>query len=250
MPRAYAPCKACGGARYAGDVGRGMLCFSCRLEKLDRLLQKAAQRPTGSRGPQRDMERELRVSELFRTGYTLQEIGTAFNVSRERIRQILARAGLTAADGGQAKKARNRRAQSAIAAKARRDARAVRLYGCDWETLVANNDGKPPCRGSKARAFFMQAKNAEQRGVDWCMTFPEWIGLWMESGHWDRRGRGRDKYVMARKQDFGPYATWNVYITTQAQNAADYQAELKKRGVMCSDGYRRLPERAKEVEAA
>lgn len=203
------------------------------------------------RGPKRDAGRCQRMCELFRSGMTLQQIGTAYGISRERVRQIVAREGVTRDEGGIARRAARRQQARAAAAKARRDARSHAVFGCDFATLVSLNDGLTGyAKGSRARAYLDQKRNAAPRGIEWEMTFPEWRAIWDASGKWGERGRCGDGYVMARKQDFGPYAPWNVYITTMAQNAADYQAELKRRGVRCTDGYKRLPERAADLGIA
>jgi hypothetical protein len=204
-----------------------------------------------SRGPRRDSVRCQRMCELYRGGMTLQQIGTAYGITRERVRQIVKREGVSSREGGVGKRAADK-------LKARQ-ARSVRIanartrvtYGCDAATVVALNGGKCVShKGAPAHIYLHQRKNAIARGIEWAITFPEWKRLWDESGKWDQRGRRKNAYVMARKQDFGPYAPWNVYITTMGQNAADYQAELKRRGVRCADGYKRLPERIAAMEAA
>ena len=40
----------------------------------------------------------------------------------------------------------------------------------------------------------------------------------MKSGRWEQRGRARDKYVMCRRNDTGPYSVSNVYIATLSHN--------------------------------
>jgi hypothetical protein len=202
------------------------------------------------RGPKRDAEREQRICQLYRAGHTLQEIGTVFCVTRERIRQIVSRAGVTADEGGSRKRSATKRSRAEAARLARRNKHAMGTFGCDFTTLLAHNDGKGGfVKGTRGWEYIQQRLNAVSRGIEWSITFPEWCHVWDASGHYHERGRAGDSYVMARRQGFGPYAAWNVYITTLRQNVADYQAELKKRGVPCKDGYKRLPERAKSMEA-
>lgn len=185
------------------------------------------------------------MCELFRSGMTLQQIGTAYGLTRERVRQIIAHEGVTGADGGVCQRKARRLAQLAKARLARLNVKASAAFGCDYETAVALNGGRAPwTRGGYTYYYLHQRRNARKRGIEWQITLPEWVEAWRQSGRWDSRGLGKDKYVMARRNDLGPYASWNVYITTSGQNAADYQAELKRRGVLCPDGYKRLPERA------
>jgi hypothetical protein len=199
----------------------------------------------------RNHERESRMVELHRAGFTLAQIGTMYGITRERVRQILQRIGVGRLDGGSHRQSQRHRAEKEARRIAACNARSIEAYGCDRETLLRLNAGLAlHAKGSMALAYKYHRHNATLRGIGWEFTFPEWCRVWVESGKWEQRGRTRDQYVMARKNDFGPYAAWNVYITTLSQNFKDYQAELKRRGVVCKDGYKRLPERALELGIA
>ena len=50
--------------------------------------------------PQRNLEREAVICALYREGRTLQEVGDVFGLTRERVRQILRRAGVPPEAGG------------------------------------------------------------------------------------------------------------------------------------------------------
>lgn len=201
------------------------------------------------RGPnRRSVERELEMARLYAAGQTLQQIGEQFGMTRERVRQLIKRQGMSRNAGGAYKRSQANQAEKAAAAKARRDARTILYYGCAYAELVELNEGELPCvASSNAGKYKQQKSNALTRGVPWAITFPQWLQVWHESGHWEDRGRRRDAYVMARRGDTGAYALGNVYITTLANNVSDYQAALKRRGVECSDGYIRLPEKASRI---
>lgn len=200
----------------------------------------------------RDQNRADRIVRLHAEGMTLQEIGGEYGISRERVRQILKLEGVTSQHGGRAIRRRKLRLAREQQRMERRSLKTFPIFGCDWETFVAMNDGLPHYNTTcPASAYVTQRKNAMQRGIAWEITFPEWCRVWEESGHWDERGRSDgDRYVMSRMQDFGPYAVWNVEITTVRQNVINYQAELKVRGVVCADGRRRLPEKAEQLGVA
>ena len=68
------------------------------------------------------------------------------------------------------------------------------------------------------KKFFQHKHNAERRGIEFLFTFDEWITMWKSSGKWSERGHGSNKYCMARHNDTGPYAVWNVSIQTNRQN--------------------------------
>lgn len=70
-------------------------------------------------------------------------------------------------------------------------------------------------------AFLRQRASAFHRGVGWALTFEEWVGIWLDSGKWWERGRGRGKYVMARTGDRGPYKVGNVRIDLHENNARE-----------------------------
>lgn len=71
-----------------------------------------------------------------------------------------------------------------------------------------------------------QMMNAEQRGIEFKLTYKQWLGLWVRSGHLDERGIGAAQYCMARHADSGAYEVGNVSIITNRQNA---QVNYKRR---------------------
>lgn len=195
--------------------------------------------------PKRNPERDAVICRLYQDGKTLEEVGAVFGVTRERVRQILKRAGVPSKDGGAALKAR-RRARARIEARViERDARTQEFYGCYYDEALALNNGlNLSTPGTPARWYTEQRRNANHRDIEWSISFPEWMAVWDESGHLHERGKGVGRYCMARYHDIGPYEVGNVYITTIDGNVSDYQADLKARGVECADGFKRLPERA------
>lgn len=68
------------------------------------------------------------------------------------------------------------------------------------------------------KKFAQHKSNANCRGIDFLLSFEEWKSLWIESGKWEERGRGSDKYCMCRLGDSGAYIVGNVYIDTNSNN--------------------------------
>ncbi len=77
-------------------------------------------------------------------------------------------------------------------------------------------------------AWNRQKQAAKARGIAWLMPFEEWIDVWVSSGMLSHRGRGVDKYVMARYGDIGPYSKTNVEIILHQKNSSDARTNHPK----------------------
>lgn len=64
-------------------------------------------------------------------------------------------------------------------------------------------------------------RNAKFRGIEFLMSFEEWLMIWKDSGHMHERGNGSGKYVMCRIGDKGPYAVGNVRIALFQENSKE-----------------------------
>lgn len=157
-------------------------------------------------------DRECAMAAAYKTGKTLEEIGATHGITRERVRQILVRRfGMDAADGGNHERARRRR----IVKMAAQDAWSLKERGCSQAQYLDLREMFKP-----TRAFSMQRKNADARGIAWELTLWQWWSIWQDSGHWDQRGRGNG-YMMCRKGDVGPYSIDNVFIERGNVNSSE-----------------------------
>jgi len=180
-----------------------------------------------AKGP-RNIARTVEIERLFMRGKTLQEIGDQFGITRERVRQILAKLKITGNDGG-----RSIRSLSLVRYKKKFNvnSRYLITYGCDKETAELLNGGKiVSVIGSSAQLYARQRQSARTRGIEWSITFPEWMRVWQESGHFNERGRGPG-YCMTRIGDTGPYSVDNVEIKTTGENFSEsyYKHPWEKR---------------------
>lgn len=176
----------------------------------------------GRKGQEFDSERVRHMAELYRDGKTLEEIGLMYGVTRERIRQLLKRTGITANDGGQRARARGRDYAAVMARRQERDADAMEIYGCSYDEVIRLNDGlrlKAP--RSRAAAYARQRLSAKTRDIPWNITFSQWCAVWAESGKWELRGRGKGRYCMSRYGDQGPYEIGNVKICLTDENISE-----------------------------
>ena len=74
------------------------------------------------------------------------------------------------------------------------------------------------------KAFREQRNNAKRRGVNWLITFDQWIKWWEKQlgPNWfEKRGKNSGQYVMARKRDKGAYSLGNVECITVTKNGRD-----------------------------
>lgn len=163
------------------------------------------------------------MAAMYSNGCTLEQIGKRFNVTRERVRQLLRKdTALTANDGG--RNVTSARAKSQRQAK--RDAACLARWGCTYsqhkELLRIGRQMRAEGCGPEqtpTRAWASQRQNAKRRGIGWELTLWDWWQIWHRSGKWEQRGRGQG-YVMARVGDDGPYAIGNIYITTAIDNCS------------------------------
>jgi len=198
-----------------------------------------------------DQQRALRdartseMADLYREGNTLQQIGDLFGITRERVRQLIGRQGLKGKDGGLRRRAEAKRVAYHWRIAANRDERTQRTHGCSYAVARHLNGGQDlRAKGTPAQRFWTQKHNAVSvRHIEWRLTFPEWMAIWLASGHFHERGRGG--YVMARYGDIGPYSVTNVKIITHSQNSVESRNNVRARGVLCADGRRRYPENIK-----
>lgn len=104
----------------------------------------------------------------------------------------------------------------------KRERNSLRLFGCSEAEAIAINGGAPTRDPSSAAVRYLhQRTTAGLRGIEWAISFPEWMRIWLNSGHWADRGVGVGRYCMARHGDTGPYSATNVSIQLCTENSRD-----------------------------
>lgn len=71
------------------------------------------------------------------------------------------------------------------------------------------------------KAYDDQLRHAVERGIDWQLSYEDWLELWLVSGKWFSRGKKKGQYQMCRYGDAGPYSLKNCYIGSVEQNQED-----------------------------
>lgn len=156
--------------------------------------------------------RAQRMATMYRQGLTLEKIGAEFNVTRERVRQVITKCGA----------ARSRldmlavfKESKAAQNQARIAARIMEAWGVDRELhheLRANGT---------IRAFEQQKQSSSNRGITWALSFAQWYAIWQASGKLHLRGRGKGRYCMSRIRDEGGYVLGNVHVQLSTDNSAE-----------------------------
>lgn len=208
--------KICHAARKGVSIGD--LTFEYRLTRgrvREILRRHAVDVPKALAAKPENTKRDRDIAAMFRAGDTLQRIGDRYDISKERVRQILLyRFDLSSCDRVRP----SPRKEARLAAK---DAATRQKYGCTWAQYVALRDMRKP-----TRAFAAQRCSARARGIEWGFTLWQWWEIWKKSGKWSKRGRG-EGYCMCRIGDIGPYAPNNVFIATNSLNVI-YAAALRR----------------------
>jgi len=73
------------------------------------------------------------------------------------------------------------------------------------------------------QAFNNHSKDARARGIEFLLTFDEWLKIWTDSGKLAQRGRRSDQFCMARYGDKGAYVVGNVRIISGLENHRERQ---------------------------
>lgn len=129
----------------------------------------------------------------------------------------------------------------AIKDSSKRNINAMRIFGCDEAKAIVLNEGLPlRSRPSLAMSYVSQRHSAAVRGIDWQLTFSEWIDVWKSSGRLALRGVGVGRYCMCRRGDVGPYAAGNVFIALATENSRDGLSVAVERTPSMRDGSSRL----------
>jgi len=69
------------------------------------------------------------------------------------------------------------------------------------------------------RAFQEQRSGAKKRGIEWQLTWEEWLNWWESTGQINNRGKYKGQYVMCRHGDTGPYSLSNIYCDLTDNNS-------------------------------
>ena len=85
------------------------------------------------------------------------------------------------------------------------------------------------------KRYHQQRYQAAHRGIEWKLTYEQWIAWWIATGKWHLRGRVKGKYVMARKGDQGAYELGNIECILHSENISYFAVKSRPtRGITIS----------------
>ena len=157
----------------------------------------------------RNFSRDQEIIKRFRSGETTQQLGKAYNVSRQRIQQVLAGAKIRRRHGGQSKITERKRVEKKIIKETKLTRRLEAKYGITSQELrlILRDE-----RLESWQYYIRQRINCATRLIEFNMTFPEWVSVWDKSGKWEQRGLARTSYVMCRINTDKGFNIDNVHI--------------------------------------
>ena len=94
---------------------------------------------------------------------------------------------------------------------------------------IRSDASSPFVRHSYWKAYTNQCYGARRRGIEFQLTFEQWLSIWKASRRLSRRGTRSGQYVMARFGDCGPYAVGNVKIITTNRNRKEAKQPIQIR---------------------
>jgi hypothetical protein len=157
-------------------------------------------------------ERIEYVCTRLRAGDTLQKIGDALGLTRERVRQIATDFGV-------------KRVPQPKPAKIKPPRKVRPLVFGEIRAACAARGLPDPYL-----AFLQHRSSAQGRGIDFRFSFEEWWGIW--EPHYERRGNRLGCVVMCRTLDAGAYEVGNVAIKTIKENRQEQELARRLKSSM------------------
>lgn len=169
-----------------------------------------------------NLQRALGLAERYKEGETLEMIAITEGVTRERVRQLLAKVNVRGPDGGSAARRARRKEITDANAAARKERKCMEFYGCDLATyfLLTGygkfSKGKGRYQSKDlAPAYYSHKWAAKRRGVGWEITLPQYAEFVMPEIQKIDRGA----FSLTRIDKKGPFAIGNVEIITASEHA-------------------------------
>lgn len=158
---------------------------------------------------------------------TYEEIGSKYNLTRERVRQILSTQGLSGADGGCSVRTALKKVEYRQNLSEAQAERILKSFGCTAEEYQ-KIDQNLPWKESPVAKYRAKRGHAKLNNIDWDLSLSDWWKIWQDSGKWDSKGLSKGGYVMTRKDTSLPYTKDNATIMTLSESS--YNTRMRKLG--------------------
>jgi Mor family transcriptional regulator len=179
------------------------------------------------------LKKENDIIERFRKGASMAEIGADYQVSRERIRQILKKHNLSAKDAPRQRVLAQKKRDKHQQWLKKKNARCRSSFGCSYTDYLAVKSEIMAVESSKVATsgynpiygFVRDKNNALKRNITWKLTLVQWWSLWKNSGQW--LAKSRSGYGMTRNDRTRGYEDGNVEIRMLGDSIRHYHHHKK-----------------------
>lgn len=175
------------------------------------IAKRGRGRPPGT--PPELVARNDDIKARYLEGETLHALGSAYGITRERVRQILVKQGIEGFDGG----AFIRWERQRLEKLENKIDHCMAKYGCTPDEFSdLRRMGREMMKNGVARdktpigAYRNRMHNCTQYGIPFDLTLWQFWTIWRDSGHWDDRGQGN--YGLCRKDTAKGFTIDNVFI--------------------------------------
>jgi len=159
----------------------------------------------------KNAKRNLAITRLYAGGRTLEEVGSRYGISRERVRQILRLLGVSVGDS-----LRHQRAQNKLRDVQRKHLdymkRIERKYGMSYANFLRINKIVNGQRRRIVDIYHYSRCSARRNKTRWNLTFPQWHDIWKHSGKIDYIGRQEGEYILWRIDKTKGFILGNVRV--------------------------------------
>ena len=171
----------------------------------------------------------------FMAGESMKEIGNRLGLSREYIRQVIAKHGMTAAQGGFAHQVALKR-EAKRKQKEERQAQLKSKFLEQWGTPRGAVSANP-----EVLAYLGFRWNVKRRGITNTLTFFQWKDIWAKSGILGRPGQGQ--YGLTRRDLTRGFDAENAVVRSMQDISRETVARTRAAGKLggskthCKRGY-------------
>lgn len=162
--------------------------------------------------------RNRTIATAFKAGTPMPDLAKAYGLTRQGVQLILKQMNLGAKDGGAGLRAKQRKQTTATLKILNKEQQCATRWGCSLEQWQLLRSMHPSFHHTPIARFIQHRNNVLRKKLRWSLTLWQWWSEWNDSGRYHERGRQKQSYCMARRQNTGDYAVGNVVIMSIQDN--------------------------------